>query len=166
MSKRMGLTLLSSFLPTTTHAAQQLMKMGGGGTGGVGSLLTGVRKAWGGMKGLKNYWGGQQLGMKGGVLGWEAGDKASRLALRSTRRAGAGYLGAMGAMNLMVGDNGFIGSAKWGINTGSALAGGGMALPGIWRLADARKTALGRRGIKGATGGAIGLWAASKMGVI
>lgn len=167
MSKKMGLGLMTALLPTTVHAGQQLMKMGGGGGRGFFSSLEQVGKAWGGLGGFKNYWRGGAMEIKNGVLGWGgATNSAEQIAVGSVRRATAGYLGAMGAMNLMVGDNGLAGSIKSGVNIGSALALGMGTAPGIWNFANSRQTSLGRRGIKGSAMGAAGLWAANKIGVI
>ena len=167
MSKKMGLSMISAFLPITVHAGEQLMKMGGGGGKGFFQAMEQVGKSWGGIQGFKNYFKGGSLGMKSGQLAWSSmNDTAETLARRTTRRSTIGFAGALGAMNLMVGDSGFSGTIKSGVNTGTTMAlGYGMA-PKVWSLANSRKTSLGQRSIKGAAIGVAGAWAANKMGII
>ena len=145
MSKKMGLSFLNSLSPITSNAWSQISKLGGEGAGRM------VAGHVGSGAGIKSWWNGMHLAHGGGgALGWAGiGSKAEIAATMGNRRFTAKAAGALGAMNIFVGDEGFMGFAKSTINTGMALSAGALAWKG--------SKGLGKVGKFGIRGGALAL---------
>ncbi len=160
MSKGMGLSFLSSLSPITSNAWNQINKLGGEAAGRMFAAKVGSGS------GIKSWWSGKHLGFEGGKLGWGGiGSQAEQAATMGNRRFTAKAAGALGAMNVFVGDDGFMGFAKGSINTGVALSAGYIGGKPLWN-ATSKMGRLGKWGVRGAALAGAGYWAGGKLGIL